>query len=257
MISICANRIRARVRFDWISRMTEHIGVAISAISILGLLWVGPLRAETSSQSKRAQIIASLIWQSQFGPALDSCHDLVNEEPRNPLGYCLLGMTYFYIGSQYRTDRYADLITDNLDTAIALAGARVGSGSEKSERLFLLGSAFGYRALERSIHGAWWGAQRDGHHSCISLEKAYDLDTTLTDAFLGIGNYHYWKSAKSKFITWLPFVSDNRQLGISEIKRVTRFGLVGTFGARVSLLPIYLNERRYLEVISIGGLFVF
>ncbi len=218
---------------------------------IISALWIGLGQAETTSQSKRAQSIASLIWQSRFQQALDSCHILVRQEPLNPLGYCLLGMTFHSIASQYRTDRYTDSITWNLDTAIVLAGAKSSSQNQESEQLFLLGSACGYRALEQSEHGSWFGALKDGHRSCVSLEKAYELDPSLTDAYLGIGDYHYWKSAKSKFFTWLPFVGDKRRQGIEEIVRAVKSGTVGSLSARKSLLPIYLNELRYEDVIAL------
>jgi len=68
---------------------------------IVCLLWVGPLRAETPVRSERAQNIAFLIWDSDFAQAIDSCHNLVKEEGLNPLGYCLLGIAYHSVNSQY------------------------------------------------------------------------------------------------------------------------------------------------------------
>jgi tetratricopeptide (TPR) repeat protein len=229
---------------------------SILMVLVVALFWgfvpTGTIRAATLVGSVRAQAIASLIWQSRFARAIDSCDVLIKEEPLNPVGYCLLGITFHSIGDQYRTDRYADSVTWNLDTAIALASSKATAPAREQDRLFLLGSAYGYRALERSVHGSWWGAYRDGHRSCKLLQKAYNLDTTLTDSFLGVGDYHYWKSAKSKLFSWLPFIGDNRAQGIAEIRRVIASGTVLSLSARKSLLPIYLDQRQYAEVISLA-----
>jgi len=134
---------------------------------------------------------------------------------------------------------------------MALARVITKSESQEAEFMFLLGSAYGYRALECSTSGHWWGTLKDGHHSCVSLEKAYRLDTTMTDALLGVGDYHYWKSAKSKFFTWLPFIRNERQSGIGEIRRVIQSGSGALLSARKSLLPTYFNEQRFPEVIAL------
>ncbi len=230
---------------------SRRIGAACLIAAIASLLINGGLRAETSVQSAHAHQIAFLIWDSDFSAALDSCHNLIRHEAMNPLGYCLLGITYHSINSQFRTNRYADSVMWDLDTAIALADGRNHSDDGYSDYLFVMGSAYGYRALEQSTGGHWWAAFKDGHRSCSFLQKAYQKDTSLAAALLGIGDYHYWKSAKSKVVTWLPFVKDRRELGISEIKQVTQSGNGADLNAVKSLLPIYLNEQQYPLVIKL------
>lgn len=222
----------------------------ICTLVIVSLSAIG-VAAETSIRSLRVRTIMQMVSQDDFPSAIDSSRQLVVEEPSNPVGYFLLGVIYYSILNQYRNDNYCDSTTNNLDTAISLSRSRIDEGSNQADIYFVLGSAYGCRALYRSVHGGWWGAFRDGHNSCSNLEKALDRDSTLTDAFSVIGAYHYWKSAKAKVFSWLPFVGDKRKQGITEIYEAISAKGMMSLNARKSLLAIYLNEKRYEGVVEV------
>lgn len=228
------------------------IRVVILSATLMFVLACDNALAETSIRSVEVQAILDHLWQSEFAAATDSCYRLVAREDANPVGYFLLGMVYYAISSQYRTDDYVDSVTWNLDAAIKLAKAKTEDPPQIAEAYFVLGSAYGCRALYRSMHGGWWGAFRDGHHSCVNLEKAYEGDTTLTDALSGIGAYHYWKSVKSKKVAWLPFISDKRTQGLNEIARAIAGGGMMVANARKALLPIYCYEKRFEEALKLA-----
>ncbi|OGC93662.1 MAG: hypothetical protein A2W25_06065 [candidate division Zixibacteria bacterium RBG_16_53_22] len=193
-----------------------------------------------------------MIWSGQFVSAIDSCHRLIDERPDNPQGFFLLGMAYYSINNQYRNDCYADSVAYFLDTAIELAEGKVDQEKNQAKWYFVLGSAYGCRALYRSIHGGWWGAFRDGHHSCSNLERAFKIDDQYTDALSGIGAYHYWKSAKSGILKKLPFIGDSRKRGIAEIIRAVEAEGIMSISAQKSLLPIYFNEKRYADMMNLA-----
>lgn len=228
-----------RLRYVWL----------LTSLACLALC--STAHTETTIRSPRARRIAFLIWESSFASAIDSCNVLISDEANNPLGYCLLGITYHSINSQYRTNRYSDSVMAALDTAISIADAETQDSDGYTDVPFVRGSAYGYRALEQSSQGHWWAAFKDGHRSCKLLQAAFKQDSSLTDALLGIGDYHYWKSAKSKIVRWLPFVKDRRQLGISEIQQVTRSGGGAALNAVKSLVPIYLDEQQDSIVVAL------
>ncbi len=209
-------------------------------------------QSETSIRSGRVSQITELSSQGQFAAALDSSRAIVRAEPENPVGYFLLATTYYTINNQFRNDHYADSVSVCVDTAIALAKKRTDNGQSKAEWYFVLGSSFGCRALFRSLHGGWWGAFRDGHNSCVNLEKAYDQDSTFSDALSGVGAYHYWKSAKAKILTFLPFVSDKRDQGITEIRRAVAGHGPMSANAQRSLLPIYYEQKQYDAAVTLA-----
>jgi tetratricopeptide (TPR) repeat protein len=217
----------------------------LAAISFLLAVAYHPADAAISVRGPRACRIAEYIWYNRFSQAVDSAQALVEAEKDNPTGYFLLGVIYHSISNQYRSDRYRELIERNLDTAIVLAQAKIKSAPADADWYLVLGSAYGYRALHRSLHGGGWGSFKDGSRSSSQLEKSLALDSTCYDAYFGLGAFHYWKSVKVKKLAWLPFVSDRRQQGIDEIIRSIGSGSLAPFNARKTLLAIFLNEKRY------------
>jgi hypothetical protein len=212
-----------------------------------------PAKAETTIRSERVRLITQFISTGDFDSAMQNCRQLMVEEPGNLVNSFLMGLTYFSITSQYRNDLFADSVIYYLDNAIFLAQKSIHGYSGQAENYYILGSAYGCRALFRSIHGGWWGAFQDGRHSCSNLERAYGLDSTLTDALAGIGAYHYWKSAKTKIISWLPFASDKRDQGISEIIKAMVSNGIMAANAKKSLLSIYFNQKRFNDVLAMGN----
>lgn len=234
--------------YDYIRRpmKSKHMTLPLLA-TVIFLLAVmhHPVNAAISVRGPRACRVAEYIWYNRFSQAVDSAQALVEAEQDNPTGYFLLGVIYHSISNQYRSDRYKELIERNLDTAIALAQAKIKSAPDNADWRLALGSAYGYRALHRSLHGGGWGSFKDGSRASSQLEKALALDSTCCDAYFGLGAFHYWKSVKVKKLAWLPFVSDRRQQGIDEIIRSIGSGSLAPFNARKTLLAIYLNEKRY------------
>ncbi|MGB5106624.1 MAG: hypothetical protein WBP42_07900 [Candidatus Zixiibacteriota bacterium] len=246
MTEIYSNNTKFRQRFVALLRL------ASLHLFLVSIPLTTSVDAATSLDDAKAQAILQSIWRYQFEAALDSSRQLIVEEDSNAVGYFLMGLVYYSIANQYRSDRDVDSITHYLDVAIKLAQHELKTNEPTPESYYVLGSSYGCRALFRSIHGGWWGAFRDGHHSCSNLEKALALDSSLTDAFSGIGAYHYWKSAKSKKIAFLPFISDQRKVGLAEIYRAIEANGVMEPNARKALLPIYNYEKRYDETLALA-----
>ncbi|MDD4051652.1 MAG: hypothetical protein PHR28_07125 [candidate division Zixibacteria bacterium] len=217
----------------------------LAAITFLVAVMYQPADGAISVRGPRACRVAEYIWYNRFSQAVDSAQALVEAEQDNPTGYFLLGVIYHSISNQYRSDRYNELIERNLDTAITLAQTKIKSARAEADWYLVLGSAYGYRALHRSLHGGGWGSFKDGSRASSQLQKSLALDSTCYDAYFGLGAFHYWKSVKVKKLAWLPFVSDRRQQGIDEIIRSIGSGSLAPFNARKTLLAIYLNEKRY------------
>ena len=64
---------------------------------------------------------------------------------------------------------------------------------------FVLGAALGYQAVYESRWGGWFAALKQGLRSKNRFAAALKKDLSLADAFLGIGNFNYWKSVKTDF----------------------------------------------------------
>ncbi len=229
-----------------------HKKALILLILIGGLITGGEIRAETAVRDSSVIAIARDVWHNDFSDAIEASKKIRDSEPDNPLGYFLLGTIYQSLSEEYRTDVYKDRISQNLDSAIELADRRHDEEPKNPNWTFIAGAAHGYRALLRAFHGGWWGAFRDGLSASKDLNRTLKIDSTYYDAYLGLGAYNYYKTVKSKDFLWLPFVSDKRAEGISEIKIAIDKGTLATYNARQSLLRIYWEEGRYSEAIVLA-----
>jgi len=77
------------------------------------------------------------------------------------------------------------------------------------------------------------------------LEEVVEKDSSFYDAYIGIGTYYYWSGRKTAFIRWLPFVSDNRDLGIKMLCRGAEYSEYNRFAAMSALVSIYLDAENY------------
>lgn len=90
-------------------------------------------------------------------------------------------------------------------------------------------------------------AGKQGEKARKHLERALEIDPTLTDAKLPLGSYYYYASIATRFIrwlTWLWFVpTGEHDLGLAYVEEVARDGDLMKFDARTHLARFYL----YLE----------
>lgn len=114
---------------------------------------------------------------------------------------------------------------------------------------FYRGSAYGYWAYFQGQTGQWFAALKNGLKAVGDLKQAVALDSTLYEAYLGLGTYKYWRSTKLKFALWLPFVPDQRQEGINDIKRALRSKSNSRYMALHQLIYILTDYGKYDEAL--------
>ncbi len=115
-------------------------------------------------------------------------------------------------------------------------------GKEKAETQFYVGSAYGYLAFYQGQIGEWFGALKNGNRAADYLEQAVNTDSTLWDAYLGLGAYKYWLSTK---IDWLPFIPDQREEGIGLIKKTINQDSYSKYLAMHQLIYILLDFGQF------------
>jgi hypothetical protein len=84
--------------------------------------------------------------------------------------------------------------------------------------------------------------------SASKFEDVIEKDSSFFDAYVGIGTYYYWRSRKTAFLRWLPFVSDDRQLGIQMLITGAEKSIYNRFTAISTLVSIYLDAEEYWQV---------
>ena len=110
---------------------------------------------------------------------------------------------------------------------------------------FFEATANGYEAVARVEAGDWFGGIRKGMASASAFERVIADDSTFADAYTGLGAYRYWRSRKTEFLQWLPFVTDDRAEGIAMLERGYFEGEYDRYAAVSSLVAIFLDAGDY------------
>lgn len=145
------------------------------------------------------------------------------------------------------TSRDAALL-ERINAAIASTEAWVAREPKRAEAWFYLGGAYGTRVLFRGHRGQYLAAARDGKRIHDSLQLAISLDSSLGDAYFGLGLYHYYAAIApraARILSMLMFLpGGDRAGGLREMEQTRSKGLLLRGEADYQLHLIYLWYER-------------
>jgi len=140
--------------------------------------------------------------------------------------------------------------------AINAAGAWTEREPKRAEAWFYLAAAYTPLVQLRVLRHERMSAARAGVKIKDALEQALALDSTLTDAHLGIGLYHYYAGVAplyAKILRWLLLLpGGDREAGLKEILVARDRGALLASEANFQLAQIYLwYEDRPREALAL------
>lgn len=178
--------------------------------------------------------------------------DIIKLYPEHPLGYLFMAATLQSKMLDYETDLFKDKFFNYLDQAENLAEKAIKHDPDNPMNHFYSGSTHCYRAFyagkQNQILQAYWHVS----NGIQALEQATRLDSTIYDAYLGIGSYLFWKSQKMQFLNWLPLIKDERTKGIDLIQKTIAKGKYSQFAAINALAWIYIELKQYDKAIELA-----
>ena len=216
---------------------------------ILGLSVPSPASVASDIDSVANKGI-DLVHREEFDSALTEFNTIIQAYPEEPVGYFFIAATYQTIIEDYRSDGYKDKFNRFVELAIQKGQAKLEGKNPSAMDYFYTGAALGYRGIFRAFHGNWWGAFWDGGKAKGMMEECLEHDSTVYDAYFGLGTYNYWRSAKSKVLWWLPFFGDNRQKGIDYTKLSIQKGKLAAIEGKYALVRIYAEEKDWNQVLA-------
>lgn len=157
-------------------------------------------------------------------------------------------------GCLYRAAVMEARSIDYLDPVnFAMFDSLVGLAKSRAERMidempndavgyYLRGTAIGFDAYARVDAGDWLGGILKGLSAATDLKKAVEFDSTLYDAYAGVGTYYYWKSRKAEFLNWA--LGDRRREGIRLLEIASRKAVYNKYSALSALTAIYLDTGQ-------------
>ena len=134
-----------------------------------------------------------------------------------------------------------------LDDAIAKGEARLEEDPDDLSALFFLGGALGYQARYLALKEKWWDAYRTGRRGLGYLEEVVERDPGFSDAYLGLGIYHYYADVLPsvlKLFAGLVGMGGDAERGLAEIRRARREGSLVEQEARFFLAEIFTSFEK-------------
>lgn len=190
--------------------------------------------------------------RQEYRGAESTFRTLAKEYSHHPAPYL------FWAGMlQARASDFSELLDRRMfDSLLGVAeekASRLHSNRQANAvALFYAGSVQSYQSYAASVAGEWFPAVSKGISAVSKLNQALAADSSLVDCYVGIGTYNYWKSRKTQFLNWLPFVSDNRAEGISQLRVGFRQGRFNRYLSASSLVIVLLDAGEYAETIEVA-----
>lgn len=191
------------------------------------------------------------LYQEDHRGAFHTFQMLADQFPEHPAGPFCLAFTYDAYMDEYRTLVYQEQFEAAVNESIRRSELLEKNGEVDANTYLYWGGAYGIRGVREAMIGSWWQAFKDGLRGKKQLNKVFDVDSTFYDGYYGTGNYHYWKSVKSKVFWWLPFIGDNREKGIREIYIAMRKGKFAYWPSKNALMRIFVEEKRWYDLFPI------
>ncbi len=202
-----------------------------------------------------------LTINTNFERALMVVQEQINLNPGNYRAWFYLAATYNSKMTHFENEDGVEQFDDAIDKTIDLINDqfendKVLIDSIRAQLLFYIGSAYGYRAYLRGRQGQYVAAISNGLKSVSYLNESLEKDSTLYSAYLGIGVYKYWRYSRLDFISWLPFIPDDRDEGIVMINMAIANDSLSKYIAMHQLIYILLDYGKFDEALVFAEIVV-
>jgi len=181
----------------------------------------------TAQRVERAELRAGLdtLYAGAFPVAAQYFTELSARDSTDPAPVIFHAGALIWWAAAQDADDFASAAIDSLlGRAITLARA----SPPGADHDFWLGTAIGYRARERELHGHAWSAAKDAKVMRDAYRRVLAADSSCTDCWLGLGLYSYGlarASAIARFVAKLIGLgSGNAAEGIAMLRRAATGG---------------------------------
>ena len=176
--------------------------------------------------------------------------DLIARNPADPQYYFFLAAVIQTKMMDFESLRWETEFLTMLSLTENKARALLTADPENAWGHFYLGSAYSYRAFYEGRSKSYMAAIRHARLGIKSLKQAIQLDSTLYDAYFGLGSYKYWRSRVTRYLNWLPLLRDERDEGIRLVKIAAARGRYTRWAALNQLTWILIDYGRVSDALT-------
>lgn len=221
---------------------------ALAGALCIVFLVQGTVRAQLRLEEPIDRLVRTgidLTFQQRYEEADSVFAAVIHQFPDSPAGYVYRAGAYQSRCLEGKLEMKTPLFDTLLSRALDASEGMIGKSPESPWGYFFLGTTLGYDSYARVQNGDWLGGTMKGIASVGEFRRAIEKDSSLVDAYVGIGTYMYWRSRKTEFLHWLPFVSDEREPGRVLIQRTINAGVYNRLTALGVLAAIELDAGRF------------
>ncbi len=186
-----------------------------------------------------------LTLNEEYRPARGLYSELQAKYPDHPCGPFFMATVYQAEMKDFEDFQYSQEFTDNIELSIELADECRDENHHDAWAYYFMGACNLYWALFEGRKGSSWSAARKGIRAKNLLEKCLDLDSTLYDAYTGLGSFRYWGDVKGGVFAKLPFVGGDRGKGLEDLEKAVEKSYFSRDLALGALAFIYIQEEKY------------
>lgn len=213
-------------------------------IPIIFILWIQNAFSDLAFDTCMDIVVSNLLNQ-QYAKAYERVENVLESDPDN------IDALFMRLNAiQIEIMDYESYVLDGekfvrtLDSTLTFFEKFIHPADvdDQVKYLFYTGTIYGMRSLILAKLGEWIPAVKNARTSVKLIKEARDLDTTLYEAFYGIGLYDYYVGVNLK---WIPFMKGRARKGIRKIKKVVHSTSPLSYMARNSLSWIYIEKEEY------------
>jgi tetratricopeptide (TPR) repeat protein len=191
-------------------------------------------------------------FREDYTKAESKFQKLTKMAPRDPAGYFFLAALYHAQMIDYESNFREKEFYRCVKAAKKLARNRIKHDKDNAWAYLVLGNTYGVKAVYEAKKGNWLSGLDEGLKAKSIFKEAIKRNPKLFDAYVGLGSYHFWSSVMTKVLWWLPFVGDNREQGISEMKIAYEKSTFSQAAAASGLIWMYIRLEEYDQAISLA-----
>lgn len=176
---------------------------------------------------------------------------LLDESRKNlPLGKIYLAATLTAESYDYQLPFEEEKIKNYLDEAISLSESLLKNDEHNIWYNYFYALSTGYQAYFDALNSNWLSAFSTGIKSVSAFEYCLKQDNQFYESLIAIGNFKFWRSKKTEFLSWLPFLPDEKDLGIEYLRKAVNYSGYNSYLAIYSLIWIYIEQGEYSDAIK-------
>ncbi len=187
----------------------------------------------------------NLIVEQKYDAAEKLFDQLDKTRKDIPLGKIYLAAVLIAKSYDYQEPYDDEAITKYLDGAKKVSERLMKNDPKNIWNNYFLALSKGYIAYYDALNENWLNAFTKGLSAVSGFEDCLEMDKNFYESLIAIGSYKFWKSDKTEFINWLPFIDDEKELGIKYLQNAIKYSGYNSHLAIHSLIWIYIEQKDF------------